>query len=515
MTEVSRRTVVGAGLAAPLIGMSARGTSVWNAGPVRHLVPTVSENALSIAASFDQAQTRAPTLHVGNRRVDGAATDTEGRFWSFMIGDLAPGRSYSLRIDAGASGRTDTWPLRTLPARETLPSTFRLLSFTCAGGEELLTGVGGRPYFNAMAARHLLLDRALSFAPDALVANGDHVYWDQESAIARGGQGVIDALRVVPGGGPLDHRLDPAATANLRIIEAVAGRQIADLYGTRLRSLPSWFVSDDHDYFNNDVVIDGVATFPPTPFNLSAHDQLQQRFWPAFLPDPARPELPGRGGSFGTLRWGRLFEGLMYDCRRTLGPDGFVPVAVERWIADRSRDDDVRHVVQIPSVPFGWTAGKWGEWYPDVRNAAGKLTTETAKPDWHPRWFDQHQRLVALAGSRARASLVLSGDLHAVATGTMTASGGLHLSQPVHLVLTGPLGTGDLSFPSAARGAAPAIATGIAMTEHLPPREENGFTILDIGEKAVRIRQFAWRTPTPLGAIATMAPVLDRVMSLT
>jgi hypothetical protein len=53
------------------------------------------------------------------------------------------------------------------------------------------------------------------------------------------------------------------------------------------------------------------------------------------------------------------------------------------------------HVVHAPSNPIGWTAGKWMEWYPDVLNADGKLTTKEPKPYWQAGWLKQHDRLVA------------------------------------------------------------------------------------------------------------------------
>ena len=37
------------------------------------------------------------------------------------------------------------------------------------------------------------------------------------------------------------------------------------------------------------------------------------------------------------------------------------------------------HLVHVPSNPPGWSAGKWGEWYPDVLGDDGKLTTAHAE----------------------------------------------------------------------------------------------------------------------------------------
>jgi len=125
--------------------------------------------------------------------------------------------------------------------------------------------------------------------------------------------------------------------------------------------------------------------------------RASQRLWyPEFLPDPDRPA--GLGGSsaadraagvaeaFGTLRYGRLVEALIWDCRRFVtlaGPSGgFVPRETEAWLLARmaAPRDEVRHVVQVPSTPVGWSAGKWGEWYPDLLDANGKLAITKPKP---------------------------------------------------------------------------------------------------------------------------------------
>src|SRR6185369_1470477 len=111
--------------------------------------------------------------------------------------------------------------------------------------------------------------------------------------------------------------------------------------------------------------------------------RAQQRLWyPEFLPDPNRPAgLPGSDNvdrpsfrpsgtseSFGTLRYGRLAEVLLYDVRPTVtlaGPTAvFVAPDVEAWLKARAAAREVIHLVQVPSNPPGWSAGKWGEWYP-------------------------------------------------------------------------------------------------------------------------------------------------------
>ena len=102
-------------------------------------------------------------------------TDTRGECWQFDAENLAPDRRYALSL-GGANGRPlcEPWHLSTFPAASTTPARLRVLFFTCAGGPENDGPNGNLP----TAIRNRLLRRALSFQPQAAVANGDHVYWD-------------------------------------------------------------------------------------------------------------------------------------------------------------------------------------------------------------------------------------------------------------------------------------------------------------------------------------------------
>ena len=134
------------------------------------------------------------------------------------------------------------------------------------------------------------------------------------------------------------------------------------------------------------------------------------------------------------------------------GPSAvFVDGTVENWLRSRMTDREMIHVVNIPSNPPGWSAGKWGEWYPDVLSRDGKLTTDMPKPYWQSGWLKQHDRLMAeVAAMPGRIPLVVSGDLHAIAEGRMQRSGALDFGKnPVVVILSGPLGTGDRGWPSA------------------------------------------------------------------
>ena len=160
-------------------------------------------------------------------------------------------------------------------------------------------------------------------------------------------------------------------------MKAAAGPQIVPLYGTDFRSIPVFFIQDDHDHWENDAVTDDFASYPIQWFQLQLARATQSLYYPEFLQDVRRPlGLPWTAGSdrgnvsesFGTVRYGNLAEVLLYDVRRTVnlaGPNAvFVGEQVEQWLVDRTQSSDTRHLVHSPSNPFGWSAGKWGEWYP-------------------------------------------------------------------------------------------------------------------------------------------------------
>lgn len=145
----------------------------WNGGLVAHLLPTVSHDRILLKASFHEPLREVPLLHVGGRLVAGERTDSEGFFWQFDATGLEPSRPYGLILtDARGRPLCDEWPLATFPAADDQPRQLRLLIFTCAGGHD---GLGKHL---PISTRIRLLRRGLSFRPDAIIANGDHVYWD-------------------------------------------------------------------------------------------------------------------------------------------------------------------------------------------------------------------------------------------------------------------------------------------------------------------------------------------------
>jgi hypothetical protein len=485
----------------------------WDTGRVRHLLPTVSDSRLLIKASFSQPLRMPPTLRVGRLAVRGRMNDTAGECWQFYASGLEPSRRYSLALtsDEGTS-LCEPWELSMLPSPDARPERFRLLCFTCAGG---VAGADLTAGSLPTAVRNRLLRRGLSFGPDAVIANGDHVYWDLHAP--RSPNGPYTARWK-----SFDRSAAVFGTTNEDVLKRAAAPQIVPVYGTDFRSTPVFFLQDDHDYFDNDEGTDLMVTFPPPWFHMQLARATQQMYYPEFLADPTRPvNLPWSSSSdrgelsesFGTLRYGRLAEILLYDVRRTMtlaGPSAvFVDPEVERWLLARTAGPGVTHVVHAPSNPFGWSAGKWGEWYPDVLDPDGRLTAALPKPYWQSGWLAQHDRILqSIAARNGGAKLVVSGDLHAIACGRMLRAGGRTLaSTPITAVLSGPIGTGPGAWPSAFRGVGPTVPTHLDVEESVSPIEQHGFTILDFTEERIVGRLFRWDVRTmAVEAIDTLEP---------
>jgi len=512
---MKRRTVLKYGAIAPaaLFASSWRNADGFARSNVNHLLPTAAHDELLIKTSFTRPVT-APVLKVGRRRIAGRQTDSAGRFWAFNATGLEASTVYDLNLlDRDGARLCDPWPLSTTPSPDASPDRFRLLIYTCAGGPDDLKTPDGRAIFNAIATRRRLLQRGLALKPDLIVGVGDQVYWDQTPHPDR-----EEAYRAVWGHlGEFDEDLPVLGSPNEALLTRALDEQIAGLYGTDFRSVPVILTQDDHDYFENDEANANFITFPPRYFTRQLARATQSLYFPEFLADANRPRgiagsrMDGRNESYGSWRHGRLVELLFYDCRRymTLKQESavFVEPSAERWLHSRTRADETHHLAHVPSTPMGWSAGKWGEWYPDVLEESGGLGTGKPKPYWQPGWFEQHQRLLAsLAAQPRRIPLMLSGDLHASGAGTILSSGSLALDNPVHTVLSGPISTDTLTWPSAFRGTGAQVPSQLEMDERNPPIEKNGFTLVDFDEEGVEISQFAWDNTQSVDEISRLSP---------
>lgn len=489
---------------------------------VRHILLTASHDRLLVKASFPTAYTQAPLLRVKERFVTGIASDTRGYFWQFDVPGLTPSTEHVLQLhDGRRRALNDPWTVKTFPDLSSKESKLRLLVYTCAGGDE-------KTQFLPIATRQRLFRRALAFAPDAVIGNGDHIYWDlrQTGAPPRYSDELIQER------GAFSRSLPVLGTSNEKTLTNVGDAQIGSLYGTMFQSLPVFFTQDDHDYFENDDADEEMVTYPPDHFMLQCGRGIRRLYFPEFLPDPNRPiGLPGAsaadrppntGECFGTLRYGTLAELLLYDCRRYLslaGPNaGMIPREAERWITRRLLDSETTHLVQVPSLPPVWSAGKWGDWYPDYLDANGELSLDVTKPYWQTGWAKQHDRIMKATSEQksGRIPLFFAGDMHAHGHAQILRTGEEQLKKnPVHVHLSGCISTTTRGFPSGVRRTPPKPTKYIDAEMKQNALEENGFLIVDFTEASIRIRSFKWRPPAPETAIDTLEPFRDITLPRT
>ena len=510
----------------PLQAMAAQGlpstaTDLWDSGIVRHLLPAVNDTRMLIKASLQRPLSSPPELRIQGAgttlRIEGRMNDTLGQFWQFYAEDLRPSESYELSLhENNGSALCESWPLSTFPAPDQNPERVRLLFYTCAGGPQgTYQGVGDRQGNLPTEIRNRILRRALSYSLDAVISNGDHIYWDLHTWQGEG------AGELSPAGqrSNFDFQTEVFGGSNEEALKMAADPQIVPVYGTDFRSTPVFFLQDDHDHWEND----SPLTYPVPWFQLQLARATQQLYYPEFLADSRRPAgLPWsskseRGElseSFGTLRYGKLAEVLLYDVRRTLNVGElnavFLDPQVEKWLAERTAAADTRHLIHAPSNPPGWSAGKWGEWYPDALDPTTQsLTIDIPKPHWRQGWLDQHDRILeSLSANRQRTPLVISGDLHAIGMGEIHRSGDLDFSSnPVTSILSGPVGTSIRGFPSVVRGIGAMPSSVLDIDEQVAPLEEHGFTIVDLLPDRTVVQLFKWDVNSQdLAAIDSLVP---------
>lgn len=499
----------------------------WNQGDLAHLIPIVSHDQMLIKTSFNSPLTQIPYLQLDDMSIEGAMTDSEGQFWQFYAADLEAGHNYQLQIiDGNGEQLTDAWPLKTFPLPNAEPEHLRIFAYTCAGGNEDLVGDDGMRHFLQMASRHKLIERGLSFSPDVVIANGDHIYWDQKTLAYRGEDFQQPWLEMYEEFGTLDPTMPVIGTSNEAILKRIADPQIAKLYGVRFRSVPVFMMTDDHDLFENDEAHEGYISLPPEEDKLAAARATQNLYYPEFLPDATRPSnlqgssspdrIAGFSEVYGTLRYGNLFEALLYDTKRYSTLNGanarLFNADAEAWLGSRTEIEDTSFLMHIPSTPIGWSAGKWGEWYPDVRQSDGSLGLGSEKPFWPSGWWSQHQRVIEMLGSQSkRAPIIASGDLHAFAYGEITQSGDINLEEnPVSCICVGTLGSSGPGFPTMFRGIGAEIPTSLEMDEPFKPLEKNGFSIIDVTADKMVIKMYAWRPPESVDDISTLEPFFTK-----
>ena len=503
--KVSRRSVITA-LTAVAGGIAV---GIWprsGSQRVRHILPSVTAQSLALSVSLDKPASEL-FLTVNGKSHRGQQTDTEGRFWSFSVTGLSPATEYSLKLLDGDIALGNAWPLKTFPDWDAMPDQLRLMAYTCAGGGDGF-GLNGREFFKPHAFRQTLFDEALAQRPDAAIAIGDHIYYDLKGQDwPSAGSGLIKRIsgwymRVKYGS--FDRSKPILGTSNEAVLKKIGDEQIASLYGTRFKSIPMFFVPDDHDYFENDDATEQIVTFPPDAFSRQAYEAMADLYYPPLPHSPA----PSFKRHFGILRFGRLFEAPLLDCAGKLSFRGdrgeLLPPEIEDWLKERLETSGAKHFALMPSHPMGWTAGKWREWYPDIvapigfkgvvsneimADVDGELTAEARKYLWPKGWWQQHQRLLQALYRRPGSRFTFSGDIHAQGATEIRSSGELSLEErPVISVLVGPVSSSDATWPSSARGISAAKPQWLKTHTLIATREVNGFAMLEIDQDGVNVR---------------------------
>lgn len=492
----------------------------WNHGPVQHILPSYDHRQLLIKLSLQSPAKTALSLQVNNQSIPGKANDSAQRFWQFYTDSLQANTLYELQIkDEEGGSLTDSWTIKTFPHPDSTTDKVTILAFTCAGGVE--DYLFGQEIFNPIPVRQALLKKGLSFNPQIIVANGDHVYWDQLSF-------QISLLKKLAARkrdrkyGSLNLDSPMLGPENLATFTGMVDAQIAELYGCFLREKSVFFLADDHDLLENDEALDELVTFPPKDYMLDAGRSTQLLYYPEFLPSTSKPgNLPDYldqtrrlSTSFGSVQYGNLAEINLFDSKRFCDLNGnkgrLIPKTVEDWLINRTNNSPAKWLFQAPSTPIAWTAGKWQEWYPDVLDKSGQLSIRTEKKLWQKGWWDQHQRLLSALAGQNRVPIVLQGDLHMASVGKIQKSGQLDFSNnPIYAVGTGPLGTGKLGYPSSVRSTGAEIPKDMEVEELLPPTEKNGFTIIEVEKEQIRFKIFTWRTPQKIEDIPGLEPSFE------
>jgi len=485
---------------------------------VRHIIPAANHHQFLIKVSLAEALGNRPVLLIGDSlSISGTQHSNDNRFWEFFVDSLQSNTRYNLQLlDDNDTSLADGWHLKTYPHPDSVANELTILSYTCAGGfpERVLN----QEIFLTTEQKHLLLKKGLSFGPDVVIANGDHIYWDRKT-MKRGLAKKLLQKRTDNIYGKLDLTKAMSSEPNFEVIKNIADAQIAELYGCLLRSTPSYFIPDDHDLLENDEAHSDLITLPPDQYGIDGHHTIQKLYYPEFLPDTNRPsKMSGqhlkRNWNYGTFRYGNLLETLLYDCKRYTSLDGKDAVLVakdaEGWLINRTLQSNAKHMMHIPSSQIGLSAGKWSEWYPDVFQEDGTLGIgDNKKYKWQKGWWLQHQRILKAWLESGRTPVFLQGDLHISSYALIEQSGDLDFcNKPIHAIGTGTLGTGDFGFPGSFRGTSGQVPLDLVASSIVDPLEKNGFSILHITPEKIKIIMYAWRPIDGEAAIQNLEPIL-------
>ena len=472
---------------------------------VNHILASASHEKLAISVSLSKKTTKLELMLDNKVIIKGIQKDRIGTNWQFISDKLLSDHSYKLQLISEGDLIYKPWNLKTFPGPDTKVENVSVMAFTCAGGPEGFK-ISGKEFFKPLKFRQKVFAEGLSLNPDFAISIGDHIYWDLrgENAPQVGRKNKL--IKFFLGSyiglvyGSFNRSEEASSSKNEKVLKNIGNDQIASLYGTRFKSTPIFFIPDDHDYFENDDAEEKLVTFPADDFSKDAFKQMADLFYPPLLDTP--DGQPKR--KIGRIRYGNAFEGLIADCAgdMTLGDKKALLISKknEEWLLSRIDQSKAKTLAFIPSHPFGYTAGKWREWYPDVvaeegasgtvinellSGNKGSLTTEVNKYLWQEGWFFQHQRLIKAISERKGSRFVFSGDIHAIGAVSIIKSGKLKLKNKLKSFLVGSVGSSSAGWPSFARGITAESPESLACVSIYEVKEENGFTFFNISKDKV------------------------------
>ena len=501
----SRRTFLK--ITAGIIGLFSGGFILRNSNnqKVNHILASASHEKLALCVSLSKQTSMLELILDDKIIIKGIQTDRKGTNWQFISNKLASNRSYKLQLISEAEPIYKSWNLKTFPDPDSEVESVSIMSFTCAGGPEGFK-ISGKEFFKPLKFRQKVFAEGLSMNPDFAISIGDHIYWDLrgENAPQIGRKNKL--IKFFLGSyisliyGSFNRSEKASSSRNEKVLKNIGNEQIASLYGTRFKSTPIFFIPDDHDYFENDDAEKELVTFPADKFSKDVFKKMADLFYPPLLDTPdGKPKR-----KIGRIRYGNVFEGLLADCAgdMTLGNKNAVLISEqnEEWLSSRIKNSQVKNLAFIPSHPFGYTAGKWREWYPDVvaeegatgtvsnellSETRGSLTTDVRKYLWQEGWFLQHQRLIKSIGRRKGSRFIFSGDIHAIGAASILKSGDIKLKNEVKTFLVGSVGSSNAGWPSFARGITADNPKSLVCNSIYKTREENGFTFFKFGKESL------------------------------
>jgi len=247
--------------------------SNWDAGALRQPAAWCQRHAIADQGFVWRIADRcADTAYSAAPRCACRMGDTRGEHWHFYATDLKPGRPVPAVTIRSARPRA----LRTLGACDTSRSGRAAVELPAP--DLHLRGRSRDPQVPADRDAQPAAATALSFQPQAAIANGDHIYWDLLAPVGKTLLGMSpEALKYSP---TFDRSAVVLGGDNEAILKRVAGPQIVPVYGTDFRSTPVFFMQDDHDYFDNDEATDEAVTFPAVAVHAVTGPRTQNIYYP-------------------------------------------------------------------------------------------------------------------------------------------------------------------------------------------------------------------------------------------